>query len=110
VEDFLTVHVDELLASADKETGDSTSPEENDTKRIHVIPLGMVEVQDLLRMSNLSILTMLITCLYMNSIHRYQVAELLVRLVLTTKDLHNSLPVTSDIRSKSNEKKQRRAT
>jgi hypothetical protein len=88
IEDFLAVHGDELLALS---KGEPISSEDRDKSFIDLVPLGAVNVQNLLRMSNPSILTMLITCLHMNTKHRYQVAELLVRLVLTTKDTHGSL-------------------
>lgn len=90
VEDFLAVHGNELLVVSDKEPDDSNSKEQG-TKVLKLIPLGMVTVQDLLRMSNPSILTMLITCLQVNSMHQYHVAELLIRLVLTAQNLHKSL-------------------
>ena len=89
VEDFLAVHGDEIALSSDKRNV-STTCDHPDKNPCALIPLGVVDVQRLIRLSNPSILTMLIICLHMRSKHRLQIAQLLVRLILTSKDMYGS--------------------
>ena len=56
-----------------------------------LIQLEPYEVESLQRVSNPTILSMLIICLNMDEKNRLCIAELLVRLVLTTIDIHASL-------------------
>jgi hypothetical protein len=91
VDDFLTLHGDELLPIANKEGGDTEFQKDTWTKLRRLVPAGPVKMIDLLGMSNPSILSILITCLNMNALNKLHVAELLARLVLTTQDYQNEL-------------------
>eukprot|EP00536_Pseudo-nitzschia_multiseries_P002255 jgi/Psemu1/251486/estExt_Genewise1Plus.C_300056 len=55
------------------------------------IQLEPYTVEDLKKVSNPTILSMLVICLNMNESNRLSVAQLLLRLVLTTKDCHGLL-------------------
>jgi hypothetical protein len=91
VDDFLTLHGDELLPIVNKEGGDTDFQKDAWTKLRRLVPAGPVKMMDLLGMSNPSILSILITGLNMNALNKLHVAELLARLVLTTQDYQNEL-------------------
>jgi hypothetical protein len=91
VDDFLTLHGDELLPIASKEGSDTEFQKDPWTKLRRLVPAGPVKMIDLLGMSNPSILSILITCLNMDALNKLHVAELLARLVLTTQDYQNEI-------------------
>jgi hypothetical protein len=87
VEDFLTVHGGDLHALVHPAPLDG----EDDERISDPVPVQAIELQALLQLSSPSILTILATCLNVSGSHRFHVAQLLVRLALTTIDLHGSM-------------------
>lgn len=87
VEDFLTVHDGDLQALLLPETWEGGEVE----KRSVLVPIQAIELRAILQLTNPSILSILAICLNVSAGHGLQMAQLLVRLVLTTIDLCGSL-------------------
>lgn len=85
VENFLSVHGNDIISS-------SRSEGQNDFSSISLlIPLERLDPASLRKMSNPSILSMLVVCMNMKQTNQFLVMQLLVRLVLSTKDTHSVL-------------------
>ena len=84
VENFLSVNGNDVVRTS---LGD-----ENDAWSLALLlPLGRVDVASLRKLSNPSILSMLVVCMNMKPTNQYLIIELLVRLLLSTKDTHKVL-------------------
>ena len=85
VDDFLACHGDNISILAGIDT------DERMQKLQGILPLGETNALDLMGMANPSIFTMLTICLRMKTENRSKSFELMVHLVMTSIDIHNSL-------------------
>jgi hypothetical protein len=86
IQDFLTVHGEDLVKLI------HSSNDEYDSSLDSILPaVGVISLPTLLQMTNPSILSILVTCLNISEIRRFDVAKLFIRLILTTIDLRGFL-------------------
>jgi hypothetical protein len=86
IEDFLSVHGNTLMASED-----DRKKHEPDVKIESFLPLEQIDLSSLQTLTNPSILTMLNICMMVVSSNRERLQQLLVRLVVETRKMHNDL-------------------
>ena len=86
VEDFLSAHGNDLMPRSQESDQSSGS-----SLIASLIPLKKVDAAVLQKMSHPSILSMLVVCMNMKSTNQHVVAQLLLRLALSAKDMQDVL-------------------
>lgn len=84
VENFLSVHGNDIIRNSQGDPKDAPC-------LASLIPLERLDLASLRKMSNPSILSLLVVCMNMKATNQYLVVQLLVRLLLSIKDTHNVL-------------------